>query len=130
MTRVKNRGLVYLRRSTDKQEISLPRQLDWAITAARQHAVALDADPTDLDRMQSARLSSLNGIRLDDGISGFDLSRPGFLAFNHDAVADPTVSHVFFLSEIGSPALTTPCRRHRLRKNCYWPALRLFTPTA
>ena len=34
----------YLRRSTDKQEISLLQQVEWAVAAARQQGVALD-DP-------------------------------------------------------------------------------------
>ena len=43
MARTKNRGLLYARRSTDKQEISLPSQVEWAIAAADRHGVALDA---------------------------------------------------------------------------------------
>jgi hypothetical protein len=97
MIRPKNRGLDYLRRSTDKQEISLPKQLEWAIAAARQHGVALDAAVADLTHMQAQRLPSYKAIRLDDGITGSDLTRPGFLAFNRDALADASVSHIFFL---------------------------------
>ncbi len=96
MIRPKNRGLDYLRRSTDKQEISLPRQLDWAIAAARQHGVVLDAAVADLTHMQAQRLHSYKTLRLDDGITGSDLTRPGFLALNRDALADTCVSHVFF----------------------------------
>ncbi len=96
MARSKNRGLVYLRRSTEKQEISLPKQLEWAIVAAKQHGVILDAALADLVHMQAHRLHSHKSIRLDDGISGSDLTRPGFLALNRDAIADATISHVFF----------------------------------
>src|SRR5262249_897750 len=53
MIRPKDRGLDYLRRSTDKQEISLPKQLEWAVAAARQHGVALDAAVADLAHMQA-----------------------------------------------------------------------------
>src|ERR1700676_1832145 len=95
MTRSKNRGLVYIRRSTDKQAISLPQQLEWAIDAARQHGVALDACLADLAIMQAQHLHTFKDIRLDDGITGLDLNRPGFLAVNHDALANGTVSHVF-----------------------------------
>jgi hypothetical protein len=35
MNRSRNRRLVYLRRSTDKQKISLPKQLQWAIAEAQ-----------------------------------------------------------------------------------------------
>jgi hypothetical protein len=96
MSRPKDRGLAYLRRSTDKQEISLPMQLGWAIAAAQHHCIALDAAVADLAHMQTLRLHSYKAIRLDDGITGSDLSRPGFLAFNRDALADSAVSHVFF----------------------------------
>lgn len=48
MARPKNRGLLYARRSTDKQEISLPNQVEWAIATARQHDVALDATVAEL----------------------------------------------------------------------------------
>jgi hypothetical protein len=95
MPRPKNQGLVYLRRSSDKQEISLPQQLEWAIAAAARDNVPLDATPADLAYMQERRLSSHKGIRLDDGISGSDLNRPGFLAVNRDALADARISHVF-----------------------------------
>src|SRR5438477_151608 len=95
MARVKNRGLLYARRSTDKQEISLPSQLDWAVATASQHGVALDAGPADLTHMQALRLHSYKAVRLDDGITGADMTRPGFLALNRDALGDRTVSHVF-----------------------------------
>ena len=43
MARAKNRALLYARRSTDKQEISLPSQVEWAVAAARKYDVALDS---------------------------------------------------------------------------------------
>src|SRR5262245_38982662 len=95
MARTKNRGLVYLRRSTEKQEISLPSQLDWALASARQHGVPLDVDAADLAYMQAHHLHVHKALRLDDGISGSDLNRPGFLAVIEDALADRTVSHLF-----------------------------------
>src|SRR5262245_57547069 len=96
MTRKKNRGLVYLRRSTDKQEISLTKQLEWVIAAAKQHGVILDAAVSDLAHIRERRLHAYKDIRVDDGITGSDLTRPGFLALNRDALADTSVSHVFF----------------------------------
>ena len=51
MIRAKNRGMVYIRRSTDKQEISLPSQLEWAIVRASQEKVDLDASLIDLHHM-------------------------------------------------------------------------------
>src|SRR5262245_33735145 len=95
MARTKNRGLVYLRRSTDKQEISLPSQLDWALKVARQHDVSLDAEANDLASMQARHLHAHKGLRLDDGISGSDLNRPGFRAVIDDALGDRSISHLF-----------------------------------
>jgi DNA invertase Pin-like site-specific DNA recombinase len=94
--RPKNRGLGYLRRSTGKQEISLQKQLEWNVAAARHHAVAFDFAEADLADMLARGLHSYKSIRLDDGISGSDLTRPGFVSLNADALADPSVSHVFF----------------------------------
>lgn len=94
--RTKNRGLTYLRRSTTKQEISLSRQLDWATGAARANDVTLIASETDLSHMLSHRLHRYEAIRLDDGVSGSDLSRPGFVALIDDALKDRAISHVFF----------------------------------
>jgi hypothetical protein len=94
MPRTKNRALAYLRRSTDKQEISLPSQLDWALATARQHGVLIDAEPADLPLMQARHLHAYKALRLDDGVSGSDLSRPGFRAVIDDALADRTVSHM------------------------------------
>jgi DNA invertase Pin-like site-specific DNA recombinase len=96
MIRSKNRGLVYLRRSTDKQAISLTSQLEWAIAAARKGGIALDAAVPDLTHMQALHLHAYKAIRLDDGITGADLTRPGFLSFNRDALEDASVSHAFF----------------------------------
>src|SRR5947209_10823602 len=88
MARTKNRGLTYLRRSTDKQAISLPSQLEWAMAVAGRHDVTLDADLADLAHMQAFRLHSYKAVRLDDGITGSDLTRPGFRAVIDDALSD------------------------------------------
>jgi len=45
--------------------------------------------------MQTLHLRSYKDIRLDDGITGADLTRPGFLAVSKDALADKTISHLF-----------------------------------
>ena len=93
--RPKNQSLVYLRRSTSRQEASLETQLQWAIAEATRLDVVLEAVPADLERMRAGRLHAYRDIRLDDGITGADLRRPGFLALRRDAVADPAISHVF-----------------------------------
>src|SRR5689334_11557118 len=93
-TRRRGRALAYLRRSTGRQELSLAAQLDWALDQARRHGVPLDARPADLEAMQARGLHSYEGLRLDDGITGADLTRPGFRALIADALVDKAVSHV------------------------------------
>ena len=74
MVQHKNQALVYVRRSTDKQEISLPAQIEWANRTAQQHGVALDATVADLEHMQAHKLHSFKAIRLEDGVTGADMS--------------------------------------------------------
>jgi predicted site-specific integrase-resolvase len=74
MVRQKNQALVYARRSTEKQEISLPAQIERAIRTAQQHGVALDATVADLQHMQAHKLHSFKAIRLDDGVTGANMS--------------------------------------------------------
>jgi hypothetical protein len=95
MARTKDSGLTYLRRSTDYQEMSLLNQLQWANTAAKYHGVRLDVAQSDLDHAMHLQLSSYKALRLDNGISGDDFTRPGFVAFNQDALADRRISHGF-----------------------------------
>ena len=49
----------------------------------------------DLAHMQSLRLHSYKDLRLDDGITGADLTRPGFLAVSADALSHKAISHLF-----------------------------------
>lgn len=93
--RKKNRGLSYLRRSGDRQETSLRTQVEWACGQANNLNVNLLASPTDVEYAQAHRLHSYKDIRLDDSVTGADLTRPGFLALINDAHANPSISHLF-----------------------------------
>ena len=93
--RPKGHGLIYLRRSGDRQETSLDKQLTWALGAARDHGVVVAATFEDLQQMQSSRLHSYKSLRLDDAITGADLERPGLKSLVDDAMCDPVNSHVF-----------------------------------
>ena len=117
MARTKNRGLVYLRRSTTKQEISLAKQLEWACDEAKRHDVRLDASNVDLELMQTRRLHSFKDIRLDDGISGSDMTRPGFRAFIQDSENNRAVSHVFFYKRDRFARSDDALEATRLEKN-------------
>jgi hypothetical protein len=93
--RPKGRGLIYLRRSGDRQETSLEKQLTWALGAARDLGVVVDATLEDLQYMQANRLHTYKSLRIDDAITGADLERPGLKALVADAMNDSTNSHVF-----------------------------------
>ena len=93
--RRKNEGRVYLRRSTTKQAMGIHDQLRWAIREAAQRGITLDASLADLEHMLLRGLKSYKHIYLDDGVSGSDLTRRGFLAFRGEALGNHAVSHVF-----------------------------------
>lgn len=88
-------ALVYLRRSTDQQELSLQYQLTWAIGEAAKQGIALDATLEDLEYARIHTRHSYKAIRLDDGISGADLQRPGLRAFIADLISNARCSHGF-----------------------------------
>ena len=89
-----NQGLVYLRRSTGKQEKGLPTQLDWAVEQARLYGVQLDATRPDLEHMLARGLTTYKAVYLDHE-TGANLERAGFTAFRRRAMADRSVSHLF-----------------------------------
>jgi DNA invertase Pin-like site-specific DNA recombinase len=93
--RRKGRGAAYLRRSGDKQETSLEKQLTWALGAAKQQGVPFDATLGDLQYMQAGRLHKYKDIYLDDALSGDNLERPGLKALIEDFHRDKDRSHLF-----------------------------------
>ncbi len=94
-SRPKNRALMYERRSDDGQEASLKQQFDWAKAKSEAMGVPFRGTYADIEEMQRKRLHHRQDIYLDDAISGGDLTRPGFRQFLRDAIADPSVSHVY-----------------------------------
>jgi predicted site-specific integrase-resolvase len=94
-SRPKNRALMYERRSDDGQEASLKQQFDWAKAKSEATGVPFRGTYADIEEMQRKRLHHRQDIYLDDAISGGDLTRPGFRQFLRDAIADPSVSHVY-----------------------------------
>ena len=90
-----NEGRVYLRRSLSKQETGIVEQLNWAIAEAAKAKVRLDACPADLQYMVDHGLTHHKHIYLDDGITGSDQNRPGFVTCRQEALRDGRVSHLF-----------------------------------
>ena len=93
--RTRDQGLAYLRRSTSKQETGIHEQLNWAIAEAGKLEVGLQGTPADLNEMVQRGLCQHKAIFLDDGVTGSDLNRPGFVAFCREALINPAVSHLF-----------------------------------
>lgn len=93
--RAKSRGLIYLRRSGDRQESSLQCQFEWALKAAQDQGVHVDASLDDLKKMQAEGLCRHKSIRLDDAVSGSELQRPGLDVLQKDVVSDQAISHLF-----------------------------------
>ncbi len=93
--RLTKNGIVYLRRSSGRQETSLRTQLEWAIEKAHELQIFLDANLADLERMQAEKLYRYKSIRLDDAITGADLSRPGFNSIKLDVGSNREISHIF-----------------------------------
>jgi DNA invertase Pin-like site-specific DNA recombinase len=93
--RRKSEGRAYVRRSTSKQESGIFEQLAWAVAEASKYAITLDGCSRDLDHMLAHGLQHFKHIYLDDGISGSNVNRPGFIAFRQEALANPAISHLF-----------------------------------
>src|SRR5690348_16528879 len=93
--RVKDEGLIYVRRSESRNELGMPAQLDFALRSAKEHEVRVAASQADLEYMIANKLHSYKSLRMDDSITGADMDRPGFLALLGDATNNPRVSHVF-----------------------------------
>src|SRR5262249_19582166 len=89
-----DQALIYLRRSNSRNELSLSGQLNWALAEAANLGLAVDATQEDLGHMIGNRLSVLKSLRVDDGISGAEMERPGFRAILRDAAANEKISHV------------------------------------
>lgn len=90
-----NRGAIYVRRSTNRQETSLFTQLEWSLRVAAELGVVVDASAEDLEYMLENGLSHYKGLWLDDGVTGADLSRAGFRSVNEDVLEDKSISHLF-----------------------------------
>lgn len=104
MTRNGNRGLVYLRRSSDSQENSVTMQLRWAIKCASDRGIVLEAHESDAQYMIENNLHHYKNIYLDTG-SGSNLERPGLIAMQEAAVTDARISHLFvhFVDRLARP---------------------------
>lgn len=87
--------LVYLRRSSNKQESSLETQFKWVSTEVQKHGFQLDFTEADLEYMLANKLSRHGCVCLDDAITGADLKRPGLLELIDEAITNRRISHIF-----------------------------------
>ena len=88
-------GLFYTRDSAGHSELAPPQYVAWASREATRLGVAFDGTPDAIAAMIDRNISSQGSLFLDYGVSGNNLSRPGFNAFRKRALSDNTVSHLF-----------------------------------
>lgn len=88
------RGVVFLRRSSSRQEASIEMQLRWAINKAQELGVPLEAAMEDLARIGRG-VPQQRGIFLDDAESGDDMARPGLRALDAEALGSEPPTHIF-----------------------------------
>lgn len=87
--------LVYLRRSSDKQESSLETQFKWVRTEVQKRGFEFDFTEANLEYMLANKISRHGCVCLDDAITGADLERPGLLELIDESLTNKSVSHIF-----------------------------------
>ncbi len=90
-----NRGVVYVRRSTNKNEQSLPDQLDWAVRTAKGRGIEMSVPADDKESLIKGIVTQSHDVYCDDAISGAVESRPGLHAMLRRIKQDKTVAFLF-----------------------------------
>ena len=89
------RGLFYHRDSEAHSELAPPQYVEWARTEAARLGVSFSGTPEVMISMMDRNQSAEGDLYLDYGMSGNQLSRPGFDRFRQRALSDHTMSHLF-----------------------------------
>ena len=97
-TKLQSRAIAYLRCSTSDQDESLPSQLEWAIRRAEELGVAFAPSLRALEGGLAEGIHEVGDLYFDSAVTGADMTRPGFLAFNERAVGDSAITHVLVWS--------------------------------
>ena len=90
-------GLFYHRDSEGQSELVPPQYVRWARTEAARLGVTLRGKPDDISRMVKFRMSELNDLYLDYGISGNVENRLAFDAFRRRALTKANITHLFVM---------------------------------
>lgn len=88
-------GILYHRDSDGAADCAPAEYVGWARRRAAELGVAFAGTPEQMSAMIRRRASVDGAIYLDYGVSGHELSRPGFDALFRRAETDRAVSHVF-----------------------------------
>jgi hypothetical protein len=92
---VVGRGLFYTRDSEGHSDLAPPKYVSWAQAEATKLGVTFEGTSEAMLSMIHRGISAEGDLFLDFGISGNRLNRPGFDAFQHRALTDNRVSHLF-----------------------------------
>lgn len=91
----KPRGVIYLRRSTSRQEESLESQLDVALRNAARLDVHVDAGLAHLEMAIEDGRAVVGDLYVDDARTGADMERPGLAALLARVQGADRPTHVF-----------------------------------
>lgn len=91
----KGTGLFYHRDSEGHSDLAPPQYVTWAQGEAARLGVTFTGTPAAITAMVAAGRSADGDLYLDYGISGNQLSRPGFDRLQARALTDFAVTHLF-----------------------------------
>lgn len=87
--------MFYTRDSLGQHEMTPGEYVRWAQGRANDLGVSFGGTPEGIDNMIRTSQSASGDIFLDYGVSGNILTRQGLTAMVKEALADPSVSHIF-----------------------------------
>jgi len=91
----KSTGVFYHRDSEGHSELAPPQYVEWARGEAARLGVSFSGTADAINSLIANRKSFAGDLFLDYGISGNQLSRPGFDALRARVLSDSTVTHLF-----------------------------------
>ena len=88
------RAVAYVRRSSEKQDTSLPQQIDWAERTARTRSLTLHLPSEPAGLIDTAGICFSDDLYWDDAVSGAVESRQGLLALMRRIKEDASIAYL------------------------------------